>query len=276
MNLKTIITISRPRFWFYLAGTYLVGYSFAVNNIFELQSLYFIIHFLYFLIPANIFLYGVNDICDEDTDKFNNKKVKYEHLLLSNEKSLLVGILFAVLGLSFILLSFQTKIESQLLITLFLLLSFFYSAPPLRFKAKPIVDFLSNILYALPGILAYYQVTHQFPPTEIIIALSLWTGAMHLFSAIPDIAADKKAHLKTTAIILGEKKSLILCALFWGIVAIIALFNINSYLVLIALAYPIVPLLLLTNNDLEIKKIYRIFPIINMITGFALFLYAIT
>jgi len=276
MNLRTIITISRPRFWFYLAGTYLVGYSFAITNIYELQSLYFIIHFLYFLIPANIFLYGVNDICDEDTDKFNSKKIKYEHLLLSNEKRLLVGILLAAFGLSFILLSFQTKIESQFLITLFLLLSFFYSAPPARLKAKPFVDFLSNILYALPGLLAYFQVTHQFPPLEVMIALLLWTGAMHLFSAIPDISADKKAHLKTTAVVLGENKSLILCAAFWGIVAIIAILTLNSYLALLALIYPAVPLLLLANKDIKIKKVYRFFPLINTVTGFALFVYAIT
>lgn len=275
MDIKTILKISRPRFWFYLAGPYLVGYAFGLNSIYQLNSFYFYIHFLYFLIPANIFLYGINDICDEDTDKFNDKKINYEHLLRSNEKRLLIGILIACIGLSFILLSFQPLIEAQFLITLFLILSFFYSAPPLRFKAKPIIDSASNILYALPGIIAYFQTTNSFPPFLIILALFCWTTAMHLFSAIPDISADKKAHLKTTALTLGHNNSLIACAALWTITAIATIWTTESYLSIVVLIYPLIPLLLLINKDFKIKKIYKLFPYINTLAGFILFLYAI-
>ena len=88
MDLKSIVEISRPRFWLYLAGTYLVGYAFGAENIYSLQNFNFIIHFLFFLIPANIFLYGINDIYDEDTDQFNQKKGTYEHKLQMDEKNI--------------------------------------------------------------------------------------------------------------------------------------------------------------------------------------------
>lgn len=276
MDLRAIIYISRPRFWLYIAGPYLVGYCFAIKNITELQSIFFLIHFLFFLIPANIFLYGVNDICDEDTDKHNDKKGEYEHRLLSDEKRLLTAFLFGSIGLAFVILSLQPKIESQLIFTLFLLLSFFYSAPPLRFKARPFLDFSSNILYVLPGILAYYQVRELFPSLVVIVALFCWTSAMHLFSAIPDIIADKKADLQTTAVILGQKNSLLLCTFLWAITAVITLLNIDSYLASLVVIYPLIPLIIVFQKNSNIKRIYKIFPYINTLAGFLLFLLAIS
>lgn len=41
----------------------------------------------YFLFSANLFVYGVNDIADGDTDKHNIKKQGYEDALQENQKS---------------------------------------------------------------------------------------------------------------------------------------------------------------------------------------------
>jgi 4-hydroxybenzoate polyprenyltransferase len=35
---------------------------------------FFLAFALYFTFPANLFVYGVNDFADYDTDKFNSKK----------------------------------------------------------------------------------------------------------------------------------------------------------------------------------------------------------
>lgn len=48
--------------------------------------LLFFLYLLYFLFPANLLVYGVNDIADEDTDILNAKKQGYE-LLHTKEKT---------------------------------------------------------------------------------------------------------------------------------------------------------------------------------------------
>lgn len=275
MSIKIILSISRPKFWMYLAGTYLVGLSFGMQNITHLNNVYFLIHFLYFLIPANIFLYGINDYFDEDTDKYNDKKGTHEHKLLSKEKTQLIGFLLITVAISFFILAVQTSLEIQIWLTFFLFLSYFYSAPPLRFKAHPLIDFSSNFLYGIPGIVGYYHASGTFPPALIIIAIFTWTSSMHLFSAIPDITPDKKAHLKTTAVLFGKTASLILCLILWSATAFISFLYIPSYLSIISLVYPLIPFLILIDKRMNIKKVYWYFPIINTAVGFLLFLLAI-
>ncbi|MEF8937724.1 MAG: lycopene elongase, partial [Halovenus sp.] len=66
--------LSRPRFWFYLAGPVIVGVVYGASSQADLFTPLTVELFLYFLIPANIFLYGINDIFDADIDQLNPKK----------------------------------------------------------------------------------------------------------------------------------------------------------------------------------------------------------
>jgi 4-hydroxybenzoate polyprenyltransferase len=95
-----IFKISRPRFWLYLAGPYLVGYAAGVHFIKDFLNLCFFVYFFFFLSIANIFLYGVNDLYDHDTDIKNERKGKDENLLSSSDNQLLKKaiILFFILS----------------------------------------------------------------------------------------------------------------------------------------------------------------------------------
>ncbi len=272
MNLIDLIKISRPRFWLYLAGPYLVGLTFGTQNPAALSIPFYLINFLFFLIPANFLLYGINDYFDFETDKHNEKKDQKEHRLKQKEKHLLIGYLLLTLALSFFLIALQSQIEVQLLMSLFLFLSFFYSGPPLRFKGLPLFDFSSNILYAIPALIGYYQSTESFPPLLVVIAIFCWTSAMHLFSAVPDIDPDKKAHLHTSAVVLGKTISLIICFTLWLTSTFILMFLYPSFLSLAALVYPLTALFLLIDKKLKIQKVYWYFPYLNTIFGFLLFL----
>jgi 4-hydroxybenzoate polyprenyltransferase len=142
----------------------------------------------------------------------------------------------------------------------------------LRFKAKPFIDFSSNILYALPGIFGYYQISGDLPPFLIFFALFLWTGAMHLFSAIPDIESDKQANVITTAVFIGRTLSLWICFLFWFIFIYIAVIIFGAFTPIsyIAFLYPLMPLVLLFGKNLDIDRIYWFYPYINGLLGFGL------
>lgn len=243
--LNKILKLSRPRFWPYIAGPYAMGYLIAAPNLQDFLSPLFIASLLFFLIPANVFLYGINDVFDQDTDAFNPKKGTKEYKMVASDSLIVNAVLYISLFAGISLAVVQPKFISTFLFIAFAFLSFAYSAPPFRFKAKPFIDSASNILYAVPGFIAYAQITGSFPPGEIIIAALCWTAAMHLFSAIPDIAPDKEANLKTTAIALGFKNSLLLCSFLW-LVSIIPLITTSSLfpLSIAAFVYPLMPFVL--------------------------------
>ena len=74
MKLSYLLKISRPRFWIYLLGPYLIGIIAATDTVDILYTIPFWIGFLYFLFPANLLIYGANDISDYQTDQHNQKK----------------------------------------------------------------------------------------------------------------------------------------------------------------------------------------------------------
>lgn len=272
-----LLAISRPRFWSYLAGPFLLGiiFSFSMDTTLLAQrqeNLFFILYgLLYFLVPANIILYGVNDIADKDTDAFNTKKGSKEHRLQQKEqRSLWAAITISfVLSLPFFFLVGPNTTSAIALLLAFFFLSFAYSAKPFRWKAKPFIDSGSNVLYILPGIFSYNVLTGTFPAVEIIIAAWSWTIAMHLFSAIPDITSDKKAQLLTTAVFVGKNMSLLLCTAFWTLFAsLLYLHGFFGHYAFIAFLYPLIPLFLLGKKEKIIDKIYWCYPIINLLCGF--------
>jgi lycopene elongase/hydratase (dihydrobisanhydrobacterioruberin-forming) len=77
MQRSKLIAISRPRFWMYLLGPYLIGYALAVSfhgTEYPYGLSYIFLFLLLFTLPANLFLYGINDMYDGDTDRENPKK----------------------------------------------------------------------------------------------------------------------------------------------------------------------------------------------------------
>ncbi len=243
-----------------------------MNSWLDLLRLEYFLYLLYFFIPANIFIYGVNDYWDRETDRRNPKKDEKEQRVTKKNEETLLRLLYVVFGLSLVLLIFQSDMAERLIFSSFLLLSYFYSAEPFRFKAIPIVDFMSNMLYVVPGIFGYYLAANHLPPFLYLIAGFTHIAAMHLFSAIPDIKYDKEANITTTAVILKKTASLIVCFIFWSILAILVIylagFHPLSFLVFI---YPAIPGTLLVKKNLSIEKVYWTLPLINTSLGGLLF-----
>lgn len=264
-----IIKISRPRFWLYVFGPYIVGLAAVAASPDDFVSTGSLIFGLYFLLPANLLIYGVNDIFDFETDSVNPKKAGYETLVRpETHRSLWIWI--AILNLPFIAwaIFLAPRVLPSLLV--FLFLSIFYSAPPIRAKQVPYVDSLFNTLYVFPAALAYQLVTGEFPPLNVIVAGGLWTAAMHAFSAVPDIDADRTAGIDTIATRLGPAGTHIFCiGCYIGAASLCASFA--PPLVLLSLVYIAVVLASLYSSN--VSRFYRAFPIINAVSGFVLFWY---
>ncbi|NTV31212.1 prenyltransferase [candidate division WWE3 bacterium] len=267
-----LLNFSRPRFWMYLIGPYLIGYACGISHWTDFFTNYFFAYAIYFLIVANCLLYGVNDLYDSDTDSRNPKKLSYEKRVSeSHHKTIkMMSIISGVVGLGIALIAPSRQL--QFLMVGFNMLSVLYSAPPVRFKATPVFDSLSNILYALPGFFGYTLSSDNTVPGVIIAVCCCWTMAMHLFSAIPDIQADKSAHLDTSAVLLGPRIALLTCGLLWLAPALFLSFKPDFFPFSIFMwVYPITMFWLLFQRVEYIFRTYQLFPYINSSIGAILF-----
>lgn len=102
MTIKNIFQYSRPRFRLYVIGPFLLGFATSVMNPSEFLSLSFIGRIVYFSLPANLLIYGINDIADYETDKINPKKQSYE-LLLTPERQKIMRSLIAITNIPFLI-----------------------------------------------------------------------------------------------------------------------------------------------------------------------------
>lgn len=270
-SLWFLLKVSRPRFWIYLLGPYLVALVAGISERSELLRWQYLLFAIYFTFPANLLVYGVNDICDYETDKLNPKKSGYEALVTPERRG---GLLAAILAtnLPFAAGMIYAPLPAINSLVAFLLLSAFYSAPPIRAKAKPFLDSAFNILYIMPGVFGYALVTGSIPPTTVILAGGLWTAAMHAYSAVPDIEADKAAGIHTIATVLGANLTIGLCAVLYVSSAVLA----GEYLGFTAVALGLAYLLLMLASFYSARsggifRLYRSFPLINMTAGFLIF-----
>ena len=257
-----LLRLSRPRFWFYLAGPVVVGVAYAASSPAELVTPLTLALFAYFLVPANVFLYGVNDAFDREIDEHNPKKSEKE---VRFKRDASVGVAVAVAGALGVPFLFVLSPVGVLVLAAFFFLAVEYSAPPFRFKTKPFLDSLSNGLYALPGIVAFVAVAGSLPPLAAVAGAWLWTMAMHTFSAIPDIRPDRDAGIRTTATALGESRTYAYCALVW-LAATAAFALVDVRLGALLAVYPVFVTGVALSN-VAVDRAYWWFPALNTAVG---------
>lgn len=268
MTIRQLIIISRPRFWVYLVGPYVI--ALAAAGTWPTATL--LLFGLYLTLPANVLIYGINDIYDRETDRLNVKKQGYEAVLADKNVRSIAWLIVAT-NLPFLLyFGLSLPLLANFWLLVFIITGVGYSLPPLRAKARPIIDSLFNILYVAPAFAVYVAASGQLPSTVAVIAATLWCMAMHAYSAVPDIAADTASHTKTIATYLHRRPTLWLCGLAYAVAAILSLSLIGwpaivggvVYLVLIALS-------LQTKNNKQLFRLYTWFPVVNTVLGAGLF-----
>ncbi|MDS0259096.1 prenyltransferase [Haloarcula sp. S1CR25-12] len=257
--------LSRPRFWLYQGGPVVVAVTYAADSPGELFSPLAVALFLYFTIPANVFLYGVNDVFDRDIDQINPKKDEGREVSYRGDRVVVAAI--AASGL--LAAGFLLFLPPLGVVALFAwaALSVEYSAPPLRFKTTPFLDSLSNGLYILPGVVAYAAIEGVAPPLSAVAGAWLWTMGMHTFSAIPDIEPDREAGIRTTATVLGESNTYYYCVMCWLTAAFVFTFTHWVFGALL-LVYPGLVFGILAIG-VDIDEAYWWYPAINTLVGMA-------
>lgn len=274
LTIKSILFISRPRFWMYVLGTFLVGVI-ASGNLFlysDFTTLLLILFGVFFTLPANLFIYGVNDIYDYQTDIYNDKKVEYE-TVLPPEKHKKLWLIISILLVPFVPLLFLVNTPALLALLVFLFTGLFYSATPLRAKSKPPLDVLfSATIYVSPAVVGFFITGNTNIEWLAVLGGLIWAFGMQTYSAVPDIKADSKAGVNTLAIMLGEYKALWFCLVSYLISALIGFYYVGFIAIIFGVIYVAIVLLSIANRA-KLFKYYTYFPLINVATGAILFFY---
>ncbi|MFB6078108.1 MAG: prenyltransferase [Halarchaeum sp.] len=259
-RLSRLLVRSRPRFWLYLAGPALVGAVYAAPDLAALTAPGTLALVAYFLVPANVYLYGVNDVFDRDADAENPKKddreVRYE-----GDRMVVASV--AACGLLGVALAVLVPASAPWVLG-FLVLGWAYSAPP-RLKTRPPLDSVSNGLYVLPGVAAYAAIAGATPPLLAVLGGWLWTMGMHTFSAIPDVDPDRRAGVETTATVLGSKYALAYVGACW-LAAAVEFALLDARVGALLGVYPALAVGLAA-SDVSIDRAYWWFPAINALVG---------
>nr|WP_241686225.1 prenyltransferase [Halorubrum amylolyticum] len=260
--LRYLVVLSRPRFWLYLAGPVAVGVTYGIADVSGLFTPVTVGLAAYFLVPANVFLYGVNDAFDADIDEENPKKEGREARWRGDRLVSLAVIASGALGLAAFA---ATPHVAWPYLAGFLLLGAGYSAPPVRFKTTPFLDSVSNGLYVLPGAAAYAAVAGTHPPAAALAGAWLWAMGMHTFSAIPDIEPDRAAGIRTTATLLGEGRTYAYCAACW-VAAAVAFAAVDPRLGALLAVYPVFAAWV-ARSSIAVDRAYWWFPALNTAVG---------
>jgi 4-hydroxybenzoate polyprenyltransferase len=248
-------------------GTFFIGVLVATNFLEDFLKPEILVFAFFFLIPANILIYGVNDIYDYETDKLNPKKVEYEALLVP-EKHKSVWVWILATNIPFVIYAFALNARTGIYLLIFYFFAFFYSAYPIRAKIRPFFDSLFSAgHYIFTGVFGYFLAGGEGFPIIGFIAGVLWAMAMHAYSAVPDIKADTDAGLRTIATWLGRDRTIVMCLVFY--IASAALFA------LLVGVFPLIAVLvyvglmiwsLREKDDSKLFKIYTYFPWVNFVT----------
>jgi 4-hydroxybenzoate polyprenyltransferase len=226
---------------------------------------------LFFIFPANLLIYGVNDVFDYETDILNLKKRGYEDLVPPDERAAIwraTGLFCA----PFLALLPFLSLQSLVCLGAFLFFSLEYSAPPIRAKARPIFDSAFNVLYIFPGAMAYFLAGGTRFSLLLFLGAWGWAMAMHAYSAVPDISADREAGVPTVATFLGLRGTLWFCLALYLFAAICAFFALGWLAGILGAIY--LGLMLSSiraGTESGVMRIYRIFPLVNTLAGAAIF-----
>lgn len=272
-SIKKLLFISRPVSWPNTA--YPFGAAYLVSG--GLIDPVFWVGALYFLIPYNLLMYGVNDVFDYESDVQNPRKGGIEG---AKEQKAFHPVIMWSAGLSnvpfviWLLSNGSFAANIALVVILFFVVA--YSIKGLRFKEIPVLDsvtssihFVGPMVYAL--ILTGFSLTYM----PFIIAFFLWGVASHAFGAIQDIIPDRKGGLKSIATIFGARITIWLVAVFYVAASVItvgqgwpvAIVGIASLAYLVNIA----PYLLVTDKTSgATNKGWRRFIWLNLFVGFVI------
>jgi len=222
---RALFWASRPVSWINTAYPFAAA-VFLTHR--EIDAL-LVIGTLYYLIPYNLALYGINDVFDYQSDLRNPRKGSIEGALLPPKMhrltlgaALVTNVPFLIV---FVYLADPLAL-AMLVVSTFALLA--YSVPKLRFKERPLLDSVtSSTHFVSPAVVGFALAGAQVTGTQVLIlcAFFLWGMAAHAFGAVQDVIPDREAGLGSIATAFGAKHTVRIALVLWTTAGVLMLFT---------------------------------------------------
>lgn len=215
-----LLKASRPGFW----PTHLWFFLLPLGQREMFASPGFWIGCVYVCFPLGLLLYGWNDIGDAETDRLNPRKdswlfgarlddadlAKLPRLIALVQLPFVVA--FAEIAGARALLWFATTVGVNAL----------YNAPRIGWKSLPGLDLANQVGYLLVFVLASWICGVPQLSLPAMIFSAIFAMQSHLFGQIMDVAEDRAAGRRTTAVSIGVRASKIVVVAFLLVEAWIA------------------------------------------------------
>jgi 4-hydroxybenzoate polyprenyltransferase len=272
-TLRALLLSSRPLSWVNTAFPFAAAYLVTTGEV----DVAFVVGTVFFLLPYNLAMYGINDVFDYESDLRNPRKGGVEGALLDrslHRATLWASAITTVPFLVALVLLGDPASWLVLAISMFAVVA--YSAPGLRFKERPFLDSLtSSTHFVSPAVYGLVLAGAVFTPqlVALLAAFFLWGIASHAFGAVQDIVADRAAGIGSIATVIGARATVRFAVAAYLLGAVLLLFTDwpGPLAALLPLAYVanVLPYWSLTDARAEgANRAWRRFLWINFVTGF--------
>lgn len=217
---RQLVVSSRPVSWINTAYPFAAAYLMTTQRI----DLTLVVGTLFFLVPYNLAMYGINDVFDYESDLRNPRKGGAHGAVLDrglHRVTLWTAALSCLPLVIYLVLAGSPLSWVVLALSLFFVVA--YSAPPLRLKERPVADSVtSSIHFFSPAVygLVLAGATWTAPLVAIIVAFALWGIASHAFGAVQDVVADREAGISSIATAFGAARTVRLALVAYALAGV--------------------------------------------------------
>ena len=229
---------------------------------------------LFFLIPYNLAMYGINDVFDYESDIRNPRKGGVEGAVTAKKHHPLIIWASVLLSAPFVvalLLAGSGPSALTLAVVLFFVVA--YSAKGLRFKEIPLLDSVTSSIHFVGPLVYAYSLVGATPAGWVAAAAFFaWGIASQAFGAVQDIVPDRQAGIRSIATVLGGAWTTRFAAIMY-LAAVLLVASLGGLALVVAatgLAYVanVVPFLHIKDTQAHLARAgWKRFLWINYLTG---------
>ncbi len=213
-----VVLSSRPISWINTAFPFAAAYLLTTGAVDALL----VVGTLFFLVPYNLLMYGVNDVFDYESDLRNPRKGGSEGALLEpglHRAVVWAGVVTATpLLVAMLWLGGTGHPWSWLVLAVSLFAVFAYSVPGLRFKEVPVLDSITSSTHFVSPAVYGLAVAGAVPTPQLVAVIGAffcWGMASHAFGAVQDVVPDREAGIASIATAFGARATVRLAIGLW-------------------------------------------------------------
>lgn len=224
--LTQLLVASRPLSWINTAYPFALTYLLLADPVHRSAL---VVGFVYFLVPYNLAMYGINDVFDYESDLRNPRKGGVEGAVLAPRYHRPVLIAVAVTNVPFLVaLVLLGGPASWLVLAISVFAVVAYSVARLRFKERPVLDSLTSSTHFVSPAVYAVALAGRAPDARVLLLLAAffcWGMASHAFGAVQDIPADREAAIGSIATVFGARATVRFAAALYLAAALLTLLS---------------------------------------------------